>query len=74
MTLLPMANNVGVPAGLYKGCAYDSCWHNKTEVVEAIKLCAKTNASLGLSYDPWGSFWAIGEPIYNSSLGVISSF
>ena len=25
--------------------------------LEAIKICAKTNASLGLSYDPWSSFW-----------------
>ena len=46
-----------VPAGLYAGCEYNSCWHNRSEVIEAIKICAKTNASLGLSYDPWSSFW-----------------
>ena len=30
---------------------------NKTEVIEATKLCAKANASITISYSPWGDWW-----------------
>lgn len=30
---------------------------NKTEVIETTKLCAKVNASISLSYSPWGDWW-----------------
>ena len=55
---VPLHAAFGVPGGLYAGCEYNSCWHNKTEVVEAIKLAAKANASLGIEYDPWTQFWS----------------
>ena len=55
---VPIRAAFGVPGGLYPGCYFDSCWHNKTEVVEAVKIAAKVNASLGIYYDPWSSFWS----------------
>lgn len=32
---------------------------NKTEIIEATKLCAKANASIAISYSPWGNWCAI---------------
>ena len=30
---------------------------NKTEVVEATRLCAKVNASITINYSPWATWW-----------------
>lgn len=50
---VPLSIAFGVPAGLYAGCSATSCWHNKSEVLEAVRLAQKSNASLGLYYAPW---------------------
>ena len=36
---------------------------NKTEIVEAVKLCAKANASLSVNYSPWAYWWG-SSPLY----------
>ena len=40
---VPLDVAFGVPGSLYEGCDYNSCFHNKTEVVEAVKIAAKSN-------------------------------
>ena len=36
---------------------------NKTEVLEAVKLCALANASLSINYSPWAYIWG-SSPLY----------
>jgi hypothetical protein len=36
---------------------------NKTEVVEAVRLCARANASLSINYSPWAYWWG-SSPLY----------
>ena len=36
---------------------------NKTEVLEAVKLCALANASLSINYSPWAYIWG-SSPFY----------
>ena len=64
---VPLDAAFGVPGSLYAGCYYNSCFHNKTEVVEAVKLAAKSNASLGITYDPWSQFWSSDPSVLNAS-------
>ena len=64
---VPLDAAFGVPGSLYVGCYYNSCFHNKTEVVEAVKLAAKSNASLGITYDPWSQFWSSDPSVLNAS-------
>ena len=63
---VPLDAGFGVPGNLYAGCYDDSCWHNRTEVVEAVKLAAKANASLGITYDPWSMFWSSDPTVRNT--------
>ena len=35
---------------------------NESEVKEATRLCAATNASLTLNISPWNTFWGQGGP------------
>lgn len=30
---------------------------NRSEIVEAVRLCAKANASISINYSPWGDWW-----------------
>ena len=41
---------------------------NKTEVVEATKLCAKANASITINFSPWAYFW--GGQVGNNKNGT----
>ena len=38
---------------------------NKTEIIEATRLCAKANASITVNYSPWAYFWG-GQPGLNA--------
>ena len=39
---------------------------NKTEIIEATRLCAKANASITVNYSPWAYFWG-GQPGLNAN-------
>eukprot|EP01043_Picozoa_sp_COSAG02_P014827 COSAG02_NODE_618_length_19461_cov_39.117447_4_plen_473_part_00 len=62
------------PGGMTRDGAGNTIWDpevldkslNKTEIVEATKLCAKTNASISVNYSPWAYFWG-GQPGLNAS-------
>eukprot|EP01050_Picozoa_sp_SAG11_P011181 SAG11_NODE_1167_length_5620_cov_7.048723_4_plen_564_part_00 len=53
------------PGGMRRDAAGNHIWDpvvlekslNKTEVVEATKLCAKANASITVNWSPWAYFW-----------------
>ena len=34
---------------------------NRTEVVEAVKLCARANATISINYSPWADWWGSGS-------------
>lgn len=53
------------PGGMRRDDAGNTIWDpevlekslNRTEVVEATRLCAKVNASLSINFSPWAYFW-----------------